>query len=112
MVSDKRKEFDFLFVVTVIPTDNSGGSRILYSLARSLSDHGYIVGWVLLSNPYRFIYNVTRDRSLLPDRRLAGVALRRRRIPAGRAGSNGLRASRHDLTRHRGRRCGHRRRRL
>lgn len=66
MVSDKRKQFDFLFVVTVVPTDTSGGSQILYSLAKRLSDQGLNVGWVLFLNPYRFIYKVTRNPSLLP----------------------------------------------
>jgi glycosyltransferase involved in cell wall biosynthesis len=66
MVSDKRKQFDFLFVVTVVPTDTSGGSQILYSIAKRLSDQGLNVGWVLFLNPYRFIYKVTRNPSLLP----------------------------------------------
>jgi glycosyltransferase involved in cell wall biosynthesis len=65
MVSDKRKQFDFLFVVTVVPTDTSGGSQILYSIAKRLSDQGLNVGWVLFLNPYRFIYKVTRNPSLL-----------------------------------------------
>lgn len=66
MISKEKKQFDFLFAVTGIPVDGSGGSRVIYSLTRRLSDQGYNVGWVLFSNPYRFIYRVTRNRSLLP----------------------------------------------
>jgi glycosyltransferase involved in cell wall biosynthesis len=66
MVSDRKKQFDFLFVATTLPVANSGGTHILYSLASRLSDLGYNVGWVILLNPYRFIYKVTRNHTLLP----------------------------------------------
>jgi glycosyltransferase involved in cell wall biosynthesis len=66
LVSDKKKQFDFLFIATFYPESNSGGGHILYSLTRLLSDHGYNVGWVVISNPYRFIYGVTQNPSLLP----------------------------------------------
>jgi hypothetical protein len=39
---------------------------MLYSLASRLSDYGYKVGWVVLLDPFRLIYKVTRNRSLLP----------------------------------------------
>lgn len=65
LISDKKKQFDFLFVFTGIPIGSSGGERVLYSLIRCLSDHGYNVGLVLFLNPYRFIYKVTRNSSLL-----------------------------------------------
>jgi len=63
---DRSKQFDFIFVVSWIPISSSGGSHVIYSLTRHLIDHGYKCGWVYFSNPYRFIYKVTRNCSLLP----------------------------------------------